>query len=431
MAGPMGVLFLVPSALLTAELGAAFPAEGGHYVWTRARVRTRRRRRLGAALLDRDADLDRRLAGYHGDRRDRGVRGAARPRRAAGVRARDSSGLAVAATVAPIRLGRLVPASGAIARVVLIALLSATVSIYAVVHGVHGYAVGHLEPSGAGFAALVPVLFYNYLGFDVPAAAAGEMRDPSATSRPASCAPARGPSCSTPRPCSPPARAAARPHHRPDRIRLRNPRGVHGLRARRRRARYAGAAAAVRLGAVTSGATWLMASARSQAIACLDGAGPRRLGAFSAQGTPARLAVVSGIVASVVSLATFSIAGSSAERYFAVALSLSIAVIALSYVAIFAAPVRLRGTRSPTSSARSVCPAARVGLSDLQRALAGLDGRRAGAAAVAAAPAEASPRRPRNVPADAGRAARAAGRVRARIRVDRPTLGTSSRLTRE
>jgi amino acid transporter len=95
---------------------------------------------------------------------------------------------------------------------------------------------------------------------------------------------------------------------------------------------------------VTSGATWLMASARSQAVACLDGAGPRRLGVFSARGTPARLAVVSGVVASGVSLATFSVAGSSAERYFAVALSLSIAVIALSYVAIFAAPVRLRRT---------------------------------------------------------------------------------------
>ena len=79
-------------------------------------------------------------------------------------------------------------------------------------------------------------------------------------------------------------------------------------------------------------------------MACLDGAGPRRLGVFSAHGTPARLAAVSGIVASGVSMAAFSISGSSAERYFAVALSLSIAVIALSYVAIFAAPVRLRRT---------------------------------------------------------------------------------------
>ena len=30
----MGLSFLIPSALITAELGAALPHEGGHYVWT-------------------------------------------------------------------------------------------------------------------------------------------------------------------------------------------------------------------------------------------------------------------------------------------------------------------------------------------------------------------------------------------------------------
>jgi len=29
----MGLLFLLPSALVTAELSAAFPHDGGHYVW--------------------------------------------------------------------------------------------------------------------------------------------------------------------------------------------------------------------------------------------------------------------------------------------------------------------------------------------------------------------------------------------------------------
>ncbi len=58
------------------------------------------------------------------------------------------------------------------------ALFSGTVVVYAAVHGVHGLAASELEPTRAGFAALVPVLLYNYLGFDVPSAAAGEMRDP-------------------------------------------------------------------------------------------------------------------------------------------------------------------------------------------------------------------------------------------------------------
>src|SRR5438270_11136855 len=31
----LGLLFFVPYALLTAELGAAFPEEGGPYIWTR------------------------------------------------------------------------------------------------------------------------------------------------------------------------------------------------------------------------------------------------------------------------------------------------------------------------------------------------------------------------------------------------------------
>ena len=202
----------------------------------------------------------------------------------------------------------------------------------------------------------MPVLLYNYLGFDVPSAAAGEMRDPQ-RDLPAGILRAgvwtlvlyAVPVLAT---------LLVIPA---DRIT-----GLTGFVSAIREVFtvYGPAGGALGAGAgllliwvlVTSGATWLMASARSQAVACLDGAGPRRLGVFSAQGTPARLAVVSGVVASVVSLATFSIAGSSAERYFAVALSLSIAVIALSYVAIFAAPLRLRHTH-PSSSAPSACPA--------------------------------------------------------------------------
>ena len=112
---------------------------------------------------------------------------------------------------------------------------------------------------------------------------------------------------------------------------------------------------------VTSGATWLMASARSQAVACLDGAGPRRLGASRRRARRRGWRSCPASSPACVSLATFSIAGSSAERYFAVALSLSIAVIALSYVAIFAAPVRLRRTHPDVARPFRV-PGGTVGL---------------------------------------------------------------------
>jgi glutamate:GABA antiporter len=94
---------------------------------------------------------------------------------------------------------------------------------------------------------------------------------------------------------------------------------------------------------VTSGATWLMGTARSQAVACLDGAGPAALGTIDRRtGTPLRLCVVSGLVASATATLAFAVSGGDAERYFAVALGLAISAIAISYLAIFPALVVLR-----------------------------------------------------------------------------------------
>ena len=356
----MGVLFLVPSALVTAELGAAFPAEGGHYVWTRLAF-GRVAGAVSALLYWIETPIW--IGGSLAITAIAVTEEFVAPLGHAGrlAFALGFVWLAVAATLAPIRLGRLVPASGAIARVVLIALFSATVGIYAVRHGVHGFAAAHLTPTGAGFAALVPVLLYNYLGFDVPAAAAGEMRDPQ-RDLPTGILRAgvwtfvlyAVPVLSV---------LLVLP---PERIT-----GLTGFVAAMREVFTvygpAGDALGTLAGAlfvwalISSGATWLMASARSQAVACLDGAGPGLLGTFSKQGTPARLALVSGVVGSCVSVATFTIAGSSAERYFAVALSLSIAVIALSYVAIFAAPLRLRHTH-PSVERPFRVPGGTVGL---------------------------------------------------------------------
>ena len=52
---------------------------------------------------------------------------------------------------------------------------------------------------------------------------------------------------------------------------------------------------------LTSGATWIMGSDRALAVSCYDGAGPRVLGVINARfGTPVRVNVFSGIVATVV-----------------------------------------------------------------------------------------------------------------------------------
>jgi hypothetical protein len=52
-----------------------------------------------------------------------------------------------------------------------------SVAFYAARHGVHGFGGHAFLPTYAVFIAVVPVLFFNYAGLEVPTAA-GEGRDP-------------------------------------------------------------------------------------------------------------------------------------------------------------------------------------------------------------------------------------------------------------
>jgi amino acid transporter len=93
-----------------------------------------------------------------------------------------------------------------------------------------------------------------------------------------------------------------------------------------------------------NGLAWTMGGSRAQAVACLDGAGPRSLGAFSSQGVPARLAIVAGALATAVMAFAFAVSGTNGEQYFAVALTCSIVLLSVANIAIFAALPRLRRT---------------------------------------------------------------------------------------
>jgi amino acid transporter len=82
---------------------------------------------------------------------------------------------------------------------------------------------------------------------------------------------------------------------------------------------------------VANGLTWVMASARTQAAASLDGIGPVSLGRVSARtGTPLAATLAVGVVATLTTLAAFAVAGDDNGRYFSAALTLSIALLALA-----------------------------------------------------------------------------------------------------
>ena len=372
----MGLLFLLPSALVMAELSAAFPQEGGHYVW----ASTAFGRVVGAVS-----------SFFYWVESPIWIGGSLAITAAAvidqffvplgGVRTLAVLLAFVAVTIGlsllPMRVARIVPLVGAISRVILLGGFTLAVVAYGVRHGVHGITVPDLgAPSLATFTAVVPVMLYNYLGFDVPATAGDEMRDPQ---RDLPRAALHGGIWTFVLYAVP---VAA--------VLLLLPEGsVTSLGGfidaiRTVFTTFGGTAdlsadgsgtttltgAGLVLGdlaalgfvvvLVTSGATWLMGAVRSQSVACRDGAGPSSLGRMSSDGVPRRLVLVSGAVATVTALGVFSVTGSDAERYFTAALSLSIATLAISYVAVFAALHRLRVTH-PNVPRPYRIPGGRVG----------------------------------------------------------------------
>ena len=81
---------------------------------------------------------------------------------------------------------------------------------------------------------------------------------------------------------------------------------------------------------------------RTQAIASLDGAGPKWMGKFTNFGTPIAVNIASGVVGSLFVLVVFLVTKGQLENFFSVMLSLAISTTSVSYFFILPALVRLR-----------------------------------------------------------------------------------------
>ena len=101
-------------------------------------------------------------------------------------------------------------------------------------------------------------------------------------------------------------------------------------------------AAMVILTLLSSGAVWLEGADRTQAIAALDGAAPAWMGRFTSFGTPIAVNLSSGVVASAMCVIVFDATSGSLESFFSIMLSLTISSTAVGYFFIFPALVVLR-----------------------------------------------------------------------------------------
>jgi amino acid transporter len=339
--------FFVPSALANAELGAAIPVEGGAYVWVRMAMG-----RFAGALTS--------LLYWAGTPMWLGgsltVVGLAVFERSFTTLATGGSlvfgvlfvGGATIGAIVPLRYGKWLPSTGAIGQIALLALFTGSTIAYGVAHGFHGIAVGEFAPSWAVFIAVVPILLYSFVGIELPSSAAEEMVDPKRDIPVAIARAGIGQLLMYAIPIL--AVLLVLPTERLT--------SLGGLIDAMRTVFtvYGGSVAAdgtvtlTGLGAVlgavggvvfivvlfASGTAWIMGAGRSQAAACLDGAGPAVLGRISPRtGVPVVMGVVSGAVSLATVLGYLLATDGDSQQYFSVGLTVAVALIVLAYLFIF------------------------------------------------------------------------------------------------
>ena len=263
----------------------------------------------------------------------------------------------ILAAIVSLQYGKWVPTLGAWARGALITIFVITVAIYAAKHGVHGFGGHAFLPSYAIFIAVVPVLLFNYAGLEVPSAAGEEMVNPVRDVPKAVGWSAITTFFAYGIPIL--AILIVLPQNEVSGLTgfllsVKSVFTVYGGSVSASGATLTGAGLVLgRIVAVvfifalaSAGTTWIMGSDRNQAVACVDGAGPRSFGRFSARfGTPIGMNLLSGLVATALMIMAFQITGGNAAKYFSAVLALTISTTTISYLFILPALVKLRYAR--------------------------------------------------------------------------------------
>ena len=253
--------------------------------------------------------------------------------------------VSVLAAILSFRVGKWLPTAGAFARFLLLGFFTLSVLIYGIKHGVHGLGAGATSRPIRGFVVLVGVLLFNYVGFELPSSAGEEMTNPQrdvpfAISRSAVASvllygiPVLGILLVLPTVGH---HQLRRLHRAPSRTSSPSTAATSPAPARR------SPGPALVLGdffallfilcLLTSGVTWIMGSDRALAVSGYDGAAPRFLGVISARfGTPVRVNIFSGILASIVVVLAHRSPVATRPKYFAAVLGVTISTTLICYI---------------------------------------------------------------------------------------------------
>ncbi|REK86875.1 APC family permease [Streptomyces inhibens] len=341
----IAVAFLLPYALIFAETGAAFPQEGGPYVWVEVAFG-----RLAAALttlfywVTNPVWLGGSLVFVAAEAWD----GFVFPL-GSGTVADYAFKLvfiwaAILTAVVSLRRGKWITTTGAGAKVLALAFFTGTAVAYGVQHGFQGLSGAGFAPSGAGFLALVPVLLFAFVGFEAPNAAGDEMLDAQHDVPVAIGVSGAIATCCYLLPVL--AILSVAPGGQVtgvggfmDAARL-----VFGIYGGWRDPLLTFVAVLFAVALLTQGSAWMIVADRMQAMAAADGGFfTRGLGAFHPRlGTPVRMNLVSGVTATAFMVAAMHLASGDTSSVFGVVLSVAITTLLLSYLAVIPSLLVLR-----------------------------------------------------------------------------------------
>ncbi|WHU47824.1 APC family permease [Gordonia sp. L191] len=175
----LALLWMIPYGLVTAELGSAFPDEGGLYEWVK-RAFGRLPGSIATVMYWSINPLW--IGGSLAFISTQAWSGFIHP-----VGSGTLGDFAfkivfvcasVGVTLLSMRRARVIFRIGTYLKLGLAAVFLITTVVYGIDHGFHGIGAVSWSPTMAGFLGLVPLLLFSLVGFEVPSQAGGEMANP-------------------------------------------------------------------------------------------------------------------------------------------------------------------------------------------------------------------------------------------------------------
>jgi glutamate:GABA antiporter len=340
-------VYLVPYGMIVAELGSAFPYEGGPYVWPRLAFG-----RLAGAFTATFYWMSNPI--WVGSTVAAVVVAAVnslilKPHHPLGTLASILVGLGVvwACTVLSwieLKWGKWAGAIGTVVRLLTLGIFLVLVVVFLVQHGKPAgtVTVSDLKPSITGFLAVIGFLQFLFVGFEISSGAAEEMNDPQKDVpkmivRSGLIAALVTGSMILGVLLVMPGDALSKVAGFTDAYM--SVAGVlHGAGTT---FNYI-VAALVILTAISTGTVWQQGTVRVQAVAALDGAAPLWMGRFSKGGTPFAMNILSTLIGSAFVIVVFLLAQGSLETFFTLTIAATVVLTAMMYLLIFPSVIALR-----------------------------------------------------------------------------------------